>query len=199
MASVGIFGAAFNPPHIGHLILVQEARWRLGLDRMIVVPTGDPYHKGTSGLPDGEVRLAMARAAFEGQPGVEMSDTEVRREGPSYTSDTLAEIAEREPGTSLRLVLGADAALGIGSWRRPERVFALARLAVAPRGSAQRSAVERAVSEAGGSGRLEFIEMPVIEISSTRIRERIAARAPFRHLVPTAVGEMIDNEGFYGG
>ncbi|MCO5316158.1 MAG: nicotinate-nucleotide adenylyltransferase [Solirubrobacterales bacterium] len=197
MARIGIFGSTFNPPHLGHLILAQEARWRLLLDRVIAVPTGDPYHKEADRLPGRELRLAMAEAAFGDQRDVEVSDLELRREGPSFTCDTLEEIATANPDSSLRLLLGADAALGIGGWHRPDRVFRYARVAVAPRDLLERDRIEQAAAAAGGAGEVDFFPMPEVSISSTLIRERIRTSAPYAHLVPTSVASIIQNENLY--
>jgi len=194
---VGVFGSAFNPPQIGHLILVEEARWQLGLDRVIVVPTGDPYHKETDEMLSGPVRLALAEAAFAGLDRTEVSDLEVVRAGPSRTCETLDEIHSRHPDTEITLLLGADAALGIGSWHRPERILATARIGVASRTGIEPERVERALEAVGGAGRVDFFTMPDVAISSTLVRERIRAERPYRHLVPTAVAAMIENEGLY--
>lgn len=199
MTRTGVFGSTFNPPQIGHLILVAEAGWRLRLDRVIAVPTGDPYHKNPDALPAPATRLALAEAAFRDLDGVEVSDLELRREGPSFTCDTLEELAATDPGDDLYLLLGADAALGIGDWDRAERVFELARVAVAPRNLLERDRVERAAAGGGGAGRIDFFAMPQVEISSTLVRERIRAGEPYRHLVPAAVAEMIENERLYAG
>ncbi len=199
MTRIGVFGSAFNPPHIGHPVLVAEARWQLGLDRVIVVPTGDPWHKKSDALPDPPTRLALADAAFGEQEGVETSDLEVRRAGPSYTCDTLEEIAALHPDHELVLLLGADAALGFGSWRSPELVSGLARIAVASRGSIDRDRIERVIGAAAGGTLPEFFTMPEIGVSSTLVRERILAGTPYRHLVPTPVAQMIDNERLYAG
>lgn len=197
MERIGVFGSTFNPPQIGHLILVAEARWRLRLDRVIVIPTGNPYHKEADDLPPSELRMALAEAAFEDQDRVEVSDIELGREGPTFTSETLSQVAARHPDSNMRLLLGADAALGIGEWHRPDRIFELARIAVAPRDLLERDRVERAIAGAGGVGLVDFFAMPQISISSTLVRERIRAGEPYRHLVPTGVGEIIDNERLY--
>lgn len=197
MDRVGVFGSTFNPPHIGHLILVAEARWRLRLDRVIAVPTGDPYHKETALLPAPETRLALAKAAFKGQPDVTVSSIEVERPGPTFTVDTLEAIVSEHPESSIRLLLGSDSALKIGEWHRPERIFELARIAVAPRDLLERDRVERAVAAAGGLGLVDFFAMPQVAVSSTLVRERIRAGEPYRHLVPTAVASIIENERLY--
>lgn len=197
MTRIGVFGSAFNPPHLGHLVLVAEARWQLGLDRVIVVPTGDPYHKETADLAVRAVRLEMAEAAFRTEAWVEVSDLEVGRAGPSRTCDTLDSILASCPETELTLLLGADAALGLPSWHRPDRVTATARIGVVLRDGIEGSRIEQAVREAGGTGGPHFFRMPEMAISSTLIRDRIRSNTPYRHLVPAAVARIIDNERLY--
>lgn len=199
MTRIGVFGSAFNPPQVGHQILVAEARWHLDLDRIIVVPTGDPYHKDSGRSPTAEQRLSLARDAFSGQNGVEVSDLEVLRAGPSYTCDTLEAINDQEPDSELYLLLGADAAAGIGAWHRLDRILELARLAVAPRGLVELQSVERAVADAGGVSRLEFFAMPEVGISSTLVRGRIENGEPYEHLVPSAVAGTIRENELYAG
>jgi nicotinate-nucleotide adenylyltransferase len=196
---LGIFGSAFNPPHTGHLILVAEALWRLELDGVRVVPTGEPYHKDSDYDPGREERLQLAREAFSGEPACEVSDLETNRPGPSYTVDTLRQVATEEPEADLVLLLGADAALGLPDWKDPTEVFELAQVAVAPRPGVDRDEVEEAVTGAGGGRRTTFFPMPRTDITATLIRERIGAGEPFGHLVPQRVAERIMERGLYVG
>lgn len=171
---------------------------QLELDRVIVVPTGDPYHKESGRDPGASVRLRLAEAAFAGLDGVEVSPDEVDREGPSFTSDTLEEIASRNPDTEIHLLMGADSAKGIGEWQRPQRILELARVAVAPRTGVSRDDVELAFTEVGAGDRVEFLEMPEVAISSSLVRQRIANGEPVGHLLPAEVAQIIENEGTYG-
>lgn len=164
---------------------------------MIVVPTGDPYHKERRAEPDASVRLKLAGEAFRDQPSVSVSPVEVERPGPSRTSDTLEAIRSRFPDSPIRFLMGADAALGFGSWHRPERVLELARIGVAPRSEVERSRLEEVFTGLDGGDRLDFFDMPRMDVSSSLVRQRIAAGEPFRHLVPAAVARMIDNEVLY--
>jgi nicotinate-nucleotide adenylyltransferase len=196
--SVGVLGGAFNPPHVGHLVLAQEAIWALGLDELILVPTGEAPHKKIEPEPGPELRLAMARAAVEGVERVRVSDTEVVREGPSYVYRTLELIADEIPGSELTFVMGADVAAGLESWRRPERVLELARVAVAARPGVDRSVVDRTLERLSSPRPAVTLEMPELAISSTAIRERVAAGKPIRWLVPDGVAAMIAAQGIYG-
>jgi len=179
-------------------VLLAEAGWQLKLDRIIVVPTGEAWHKQVEKSPDGPVRMALARSAFGSSKGIEISGSEVSREGPSYTCDTLEEIHSSNPDSQLFFLSGSDAALGIGGWHRPERVLELATFAVAPRSEIARESVEETFESLGARDRLEFFEMPRVEISSSLVRERIDAGRPWQHLVPHDVAQMIDNEDLYG-
>ncbi len=198
MTRLGVFGSSFDPPTLGHRILLEEARYRLELERVIVVPTGQAWHKDSSDGPPGEVRLRLARSAFADLEWAEISDVEVRREGPSYTCDTLEEIQSSNSDSQIFLLAGADAASGLGEWHRPERVLELATVAVAPRPGTEASEVEAAFGRLGRTDRLELFEMPGIDISSTLVRRRIGSKGPWKHLVPHAAAEMIDNEDLYG-
>jgi len=196
--SVGVFGSAFNPPHLAHLIFLAEAKWQLGLDDLIVLPTGDPYHKSIDSDPGAEVRFRLAEAAFRGMEGVEVSPIEVRREGPSYTCDTLEEIADPFGKYETHLLMGADAAKGFAGWRSPEQILELVRIGVAMRPGTGREEIESVFESLGAGDRVEYFEMPQMDISSSMIRRRIGAKEPFRHLVPTKVAQMIENEDTYG-
>ena len=197
---IGILGGAFNPPHIGHLIAAQEAHLQLGLERVILIPAGIPPHKQTGEEdPGGEHRLAMCRHAVGSDERFEVSSLEVDRPGPSYTVDTLVELHTRAPDSELFLIVGGDVAAGLPSWREPERVLALARLAVAKRRGTARTAVDEALAVLAGGERAEFFRMPRIGISSTMLRRRVQARKPITYLVPDAVASYIDEHRLYGG
>jgi nicotinate-nucleotide adenylyltransferase len=195
--AIGVLGGAFNPPHVGHLVLAQEAIWALGLDELILVPTGEAPHKRIEPEPGKELRLEMTRRAVAGCEGLRVSDAEVGREGPSYAYRTLELLADELPGSQLTFVMGADVAAGLEGWRRPERVLELARVAVASRPGVDRSAVEAVLERLGASRGVESFEMPEIGVSSTMIRERIAQGRPVRWLVPAAVAELIAERGIY--
>ena len=195
--ALGVLGGAFNPPHLGHLLLAQEARWQLELGEVLLMTTGEAPHKTIEEDPGAEVRLEMARLAADGEEGVDASALEIEREGPSYTFRTLELLAERDPGRDLIFLLGADMAASIGEWKNPERVLELARLAVVPREGADLDAVRAELGRFGAADRAAIIEMPLCGVSSTLIRERAAAGRPLRHLVPDAVAALIAERGLY--
>jgi nicotinate-nucleotide adenylyltransferase len=141
----------------------------------------------------------MCRLALGGdEQRFAVSDLEARREGTSYTVDTLEELHASQPESELFLIVGGDVALGFGSWRNPERVLALATLAVVQRPGTARAAVERSLSRVAGGQAARFIAMPEIEISSTMLRERARDGEPTRYLVPDPVRSYIDRYQLYG-
>lgn len=192
-----MLGGAFNPPHIGHLLLAQESRWRLGLERVLLMVTGQAPHKEIADDPGGEMRLEMARRAAGADEGVEASGLEVEAKGPSYTHLTLERLAEKNPGTELWFLLGADMAAGLGEWEDPERVLELARIGVVPRPGVGMDAVKASLGRLGAADRAEIIDMPLCGVSSTLIRERTAQRKPLRHLVPDPVVDLIEERRLY--
>lgn len=195
---IGVFGSAFNPPQFAHLRLVEEARCQLGLDRVVIVPTGDAFHKESESDPGPEVRFRLAEAAFAGFEGITVSRYEVERPGPSYTYATLERIAEENPDSEIHLLMGADAARDFGGWQHPGRVLELARVAVAPRPGVGEEEVVAAFESLGKSDRLEFLSAPMVGISSSEVRQRIASGASIEDFVPQAVVKIINNEGVYG-
>ncbi len=192
-----MLGGAFNPPHVGHLLLAQEARFALGLDEVLLMVTGRAPHKEIEDDPGAEVRLELARAAARGEEGLEASDLEVERDGPSYTYLTLEQLVASEPGREIHFLLGADMAAALESWERPERVVELARLGVVPRPGTELEQVRAALERLGAADRAEIIEMPLCGASSTLIRERAREGQPLRHLVPDPVIELIAERGLY--
>jgi nicotinate-nucleotide adenylyltransferase len=192
---LGILGGAFNPPHVGHMVCAQEARTALGLDRVMLIPMGVAPHRAIEPEPGRDVRLRMCRLAAAGDDGLEVSSIECDREGPSYTVETLRELSG--PERELMLLLGADQAAALRSWREPEEVLRLARVAVASRSGMDREGVLRRLGGLEGHERIEFFDMPRLDVSSTMVRERVAAGKPIRWLVAAAVEELVGAEGLY--
>jgi len=192
-----VLGSAFNPPHLGHLALAQEAQWQLDLDEVIFVPTGDPPHKRLADDPGGEARMRMSELAAAEDERFSVSALEVERQGPSYTYETLEALAEERTDMELVFVMGADAAVGLQSWRNPERVVELARLAVARRAGVSDADVDEVLRSLGCEGRATMLEMPQFGVSSSAARERAKQRRPLRYLVPDAVAKFIEEKGIY--
>jgi nicotinate-nucleotide adenylyltransferase len=196
-AAIGVLGSAFNPPHLGHLALAQEALWQLGLDEVVFVPTGQAPHKRIAEEPGREARMEMTRLAAAEDPRFSVSALEVEREGPSYTYETLEALAEDRADTQLVFVMGADAAVGLESWRRPERVVELASLAVARRAGVSEADVDEVLGSLGAAARAAALEMPQFGVSSSAVRERARQGRPLRFLVPDPVASFIEEMEIY--
>lgn len=182
---------------MGHLICAQEAHAQLGLDTVLLMPVGQAPHREVEGDPGPDVRLRLCERAVAGDPRFEVSRAEVDRAGPSYTADTLRLLAESSPGDELTVILGADQASALGSWREPEAVLSLARVAVASREGIEREAVARRLHGLAGHERIEFFDMPRVDVSSSLVRRRLAEGSPVRYLVADAVVAEIEALGLY--
>jgi nicotinate-nucleotide adenylyltransferase len=201
-ARVGILGGTFNPPHRGHVTLARHALEELGLDRVLLMPTGSPLHKPAAADPGAEHRLNMCRLAVEAEPRVCACALEIERGGPSYTVDTLTSIDASHPETRLTLIVGADTAMTLPAWRSPARLLELADLAVATRrGSVDgeiRDTVDVLAGEDGLRERdLRFLSMAPIEVSSSEVRRRVAAGNPVEELVGAGVAGYIAEHDLY--
>jgi nicotinate-nucleotide adenylyltransferase len=192
-----VLGSAFNPPHLGHLALAQEAFWQLGLEEVVLVPTGQPPHKRIADDPGPECRLEMTRLAAEEDGRFSVSSLEIERDGPSYTYETLEALAGERPDSSFVFVMGADAAVGLESWRRPERVVELARLAIARRAGIADADVAAVLRSLEAAASATALEMPQFGVSSSAVRERAAEGRPLRYLVPDAVARYIEDRELY--
>jgi nicotinate-nucleotide adenylyltransferase len=196
---VGILGGAFNPPHLGHLVLAQEAVWQLGLERVVWMPYGEPSHRELEDDPGPEARFTMCEYAVGADARFAVSRLEIDRGGPVYTVDTLREVAARAPDDEVFLLLGGDQAAALGTWRSPEEVLSLARLAVAERDEFRREEIlERVQPLCSGADRVCFLDMPRIEISSSLVRARARAGQPIRYLVPDKVANYVGAQSLYG-
>jgi nicotinate-nucleotide adenylyltransferase len=197
MGHIGILGGTFNPPHMGHLVMAQEALDQLGLDRVVFMPVAAPPHKEAREDPGTEARVELCRLAVADDERFAVSELEVRRGGASYTVDTLRELHELEPEHDLTFIVGGDMAQSLPAWREPEAILALARLAVAEREGVRREDIARRLEPLHGGDRVTFFDMPRIDISSSAIRRRVAEGRPIRYLVPDAVAEAIAARDLY--
>lgn len=199
--SIGVMGGAFDPIHVGHLAIAEEAREVLGIERVLFIPTGAPPHRPTA-IASAEHRLAMTAAAIAGNPGFELSRREVDRPGPSFTLDTLRDLAELDVAAgrapNLVLILSAETFHDLPGWHQPRRILELARVAVAPRvGHATPDRDWLAAQFPGLEDRVTFLEGPRLGVSSTAIRERLAAGRSIRYVVPAPVLAYISEHVLY--
>ncbi|MGN6373547.1 MAG: nicotinate (nicotinamide) nucleotide adenylyltransferase [Solirubrobacteraceae bacterium] len=195
---LGVLGGTFNPPHRGHLRLARAALDELGLTRVLLVPARAAPHKSSDDDPGVEHRLRMCELAAAVEPRVEVSRIELDRPGLSYTVDTLRSIHATDPDAELTLIVGADMAQTLPSWREPEEILRLARLAVAGRdGVARREQTQSTLAGLGADARTVFLDMPLLDISSSQVRARVAAAEPCEDLVGAEVAGYIAEHALY--
>ena len=194
---IGVFGGTFDPVHMGHLIVAEDARAELELDKVLFIPAGQPWFKSYRQITDTQHRLAMVRLAVAGNKGFDVSDIEVRRSGPSYTVDTLAELREQYKGSEFVVILGVDALREIDRWHQPRRLFELASVVgmARPGATLDPSVLNAAIP--GASDRMRLVDSTLIDISGTEIRQRVAAGLSIRYRVPAAVERYIHEHGLY--
>lgn len=188
----------FNPPHLGHIALARVAATELGLDRVLLTPVLVPPHKPAKWDPGAEQRLLMCRLVARRDPLVEVCTLELERPGPSYTVDTLRAIHASEPDAELTLILGADMARTLGSWREPREILKLARLAVAERDGVTRREVLDALAPLTGPERVAFLDMAPCDISSSDVRRRLTSGEQIDELVGAEVAAHIAENELYG-
>jgi nicotinate-nucleotide adenylyltransferase len=196
---VGILGGAFNPPHIGHLICAQEALVQLELDTVVFIPVGEAPHRELQDDPGPDARLEMVELAIADDERFTTSRIEIDREGPSYTVDTLEQMLAESPKDELFLILGGDQAAALASWHEPEKVLERATLAVFERMSWGRNAIVIKIGRMPGAERVRYLDMPLIQVSSSAIRRRVREGVPIRYLVLDKVVEYIATHELYGG
>ena len=194
---VGILGGAFNPPHIGHLVCAQEALVQLELEKVVFMPFGQPPHRELEDDPGAEERVELVELAVGEDARFEVSRLEVGRSGPSYTSDTLRELRDKTPDDELFLILGGDHAAALPRWHEPEAVLSLATVAVVERSNWSRNAIGITVGRMPGAERIRYLDMPIIQVSSSAIRRRVREGQPIRYLVPDKVADRIEANGLY--
>jgi nicotinate-nucleotide adenylyltransferase len=209
MKPIGVFGGTFDPIHYGHLRTAFEMLQALDFDEVRFIPCGDPPHRGTT-FADAGLRFRMVEAAIHGQNGFVSDDRELRRDGPSYTVDTLQGLRREFPGRALGLIVGMDAFLGLPMWYRWNEILNLAHIVVAHRPgwrAPDMGPLGEMIAEYGTHriddlhnsihGRIHIHAVTQLEIASTEIRDLIAAGRDPRFLMPDAVRNVIEETGVY--
>ena len=191
--TVGLLGGTFDPPHVGHVALARTAIQHFGLDLLLVAPTGQTPGKEIASDP--EVRVRLAEAAFADVPRAEVSRIDVDRPQPAYSSETVRWVHDRwgEP----LFIVGADRFADFLSWREPNVVLRYARLGVATRPGFDLRSLDHVLAAVEQPERVGFFEIPPIPVSSTEVRERVAAALPIDWLVPRGVEQLIIALGLY--
>lgn len=195
---IAVFGGAFNPVHIGHTELVRLFDEKLHFDKILIIPSKISPHKPSGSLISADYRLNMCRLAFYSMKNAVVSDIEQRREGKSYTVDTLRELKERYPTDELYLICGSDMFLTLHEWRSPEEIFKLAVICAAKRGDELNTAILRQNSRLIDMGaKTELIDSYIPDVSSTEIREKIREHADIKDLLNENVLRYIKLFGLY--
>jgi nicotinate-nucleotide adenylyltransferase len=192
---IGLMGGTFDPIHNGHLVAADEVRFAFELDRVLFVPAGDPWQKSSAHVTPSSQRLEMTEIAIADNDAFGISTVDIDRGGPTYTIDTLRDVAAQQPESELFFITGADAMLEILTWKEPELVLSLATFVAVTRPGYDLARV----TSLGLPEEVAVLEIPALAISSTDIRARAAAGRPIRYLVPDAVAGYIHGEALYRG
>lgn len=195
---LGIYGGTFDPPHYGHLILAAEALDQLRLDKVIWTVTGDPPHKQDRALSPVEIRVQLTHAALADNPAFELSRIEIDRPGPHYSVDTVRILREQHPDDELYYLIGGDSLRDMTTWHTPEELTRLVNgfgVMHRPVVVFDLASLEREIP--GLTAKVRFIQSPLVEISASMIRQRVAMGQPYRYFVPLAVYQLIEGLGIY--
>ena len=196
---VGVFGGTFDPIHVGHLIVAEEARVSLELDEVLFVTAGQPWLKEGRKITEGRHRMAMVERAVASNANFRPSDIEMNRPGPTYTVDTLAELRHNlGPRATLHLILGLDSFRELHRWHHPERLFQMCKMVGVSRPGSQDLDL-RALDDIapGASAGVTLLETPLIGVSAADIRRRLSEGMPIKYQVPECVEDYINEHGLY--
>lgn len=196
---IGVYGGTFDPVHLGHLIVAEEARWRLGLEKVFFAPAAHPWMKAKWRITPQEHRLAMLKIAIVSNPCFHISTVDLENPGPSFTVDTLKALKRQYgSGYSLYFILGLDSLRDLPNWREPHNIVKYGKLAAVARPGAEEPDWDRLEKAAPGARQnIIMVRGPLIDISSTEIRRRVAHGKSIRYLVPEAVEQYIGEHKLY--
>jgi nicotinate-nucleotide adenylyltransferase len=193
---IGVFGGSFDPVHLAHLILAEQGREQGRLDQVWFVPAARPPHKHSELTPF-DRRVEMLQLAVAGNPAFRVEEVEKDRAGPSYTADTLDELATKHPGHEWALLVGSDTLRDLPGWHEPRRIVARAEVLVMARPGAAVVPLAELREKLGAEVRVTVAAMPLVDISSTEVRERLRTGRSVRYLVPRAVEMYAGEKGLY--
>lgn len=194
---IGVFGGTFDPIHLGHLVAAEETRARLRLDQVLFVPARVPPQKVGNDISPAHHRVAMIRLAIASNPSFALSEVDIERPGTSYTVDTLRLLRDKWPLAELYFIMGMDSLVDLLDWKDPHRIVQLARLAVVGRPGFDTPMSELERELPGIRERVEFVDAPHLEISSSDLRWRVRAGLPIRYQVPEPVETYIRENNLY--
>ncbi|MSP78966.1 MAG: nicotinate-nucleotide adenylyltransferase [Dehalococcoidia bacterium] len=195
---LGVFGGTFDPIHLGHLIIAEEARSQMNLEKVLFIPTGHPYLRPAQPSASGRDRLAMVRLAIQDNPAFEASSVEIDRQGPTYSVDTLEALQKLYgAGTESFFIVGQDAFLEIPAWKSPDRLVSMCTIAVVRRPGMASLQRDGEWSLGSAKANVTVIDAPLIGISGTEIRRRVAHDISVRYWVPPAVENYMRTHTLY--
>ncbi len=195
---IGVYGGTFDPVHVGHLVLAMEAIDQLDLDQLLWVLTAQPPHKQSQPITPVDIRLRLLQAAIHDNPMFMLSRVELDRSGPHYAADTMRILSEEYTGHDLFYLIGGDSLMDFYHWRQPQMILTYCTsLGVMrrPEDKINLDSLEEALP--GIKEKVQFIQTPMLEVSSSDIRERIAQGRSFRYYLPDSVYQLIQHEGYY--
>lgn len=195
---IGVFGGTFDPPHVGHLVLADEAAWALSLSKVLWVVTGEPPHKPEQPITSVEHRIQMVALSIRADSRFELSRTEVDRPGPHFAAETLELLTATQPDEAWAYVMGEDSLTDLPNWHRPARLVDLCHsIAVLRRPMVESNLTQLERQVPGLAAKLRLLEVPLVDVSARDIRRRVREGLPFRYLVPGGVAEYIREHQLY--
>ncbi|MEX2426124.1 MAG: nicotinate-nucleotide adenylyltransferase [Thermomicrobiaceae bacterium] len=197
MKRLGIFGGTFDPVHHGHLIIADELRFRLKLDRVLFLPAGRPPHKTDRDITADHHRLRMLQTAIDADPFFEISHIDMENDEPSYTAESMLEHQRRFPDCDITFLMGQDSFRDLPYWHEPGQLARLVKLGVAMRPGVVVDVenIMQRVPEA--LGQVEFVDVPLIQIASSEVRRRVRENEPIRYHVPASIEKYIRDHELY--
>lgn len=196
--NIGILGGTFDPIHVGHLVVAEEARVKLGLSEVLFLPAGQPWLKVDRTVTPAIHRVDMVRLAITGNPYFKLCTLEVKRDGPSYSIDTITALRSQLGAQSFFFILGNDSLAGFHLWKEPAKLVQMCRLVVVPRlglSLTDLNSLETRIPALVHN--VTQLDAPIMEVSSSEIRQRVAQGLSIRYLVPDKVGEYIVEQKLY--
>ncbi|MDT8715290.1 nicotinate-nucleotide adenylyltransferase [Clostridium sp. 19966] len=200
MIKKGIFGGTFDPIHIGHIYIAQEAIWKLGLEKLMIMPSGNPPHKRNKHITEGKLRYEMAKQAVKDRDGMEVSDYEIKKEEFSYTFQTIEYFNEKDGNnTEWYFICGCDCLFDLDKWKNVDRIMQGCTLAVFKRSGYSLEEIHAKKKEVEEKYKKDilFLDIPLLEISSTYIRKCIGENKNISFFLPEGVQEIINKNELY--
>lgn len=195
---IGVFGGTFDPPHVGHLVLADEACGALSLSKVLWVVTGEPPHKPQQPITPVEHRIEMVARSIRDDSRFKLSRIEIDRPGPHFAAETLELLTANQPDETWAYVMGEDSLTDLPNWHRPARLLELCHsLAVLRRPLVESNLKQLERQVPGLAGKVHLLEVPLVDISARDIRRRVRDGLPFRYLVPTGVADYIREHQLY--